>query len=113
MDLIGPMPVEPRSRTKYVLTFIDDYSGYVLVAFIRNKDATAQYFQSMARWLRPSPVIRSPLYVQTVGGNSWAKSFKRSFRPEASLIRLQFPIHSNRTVMERFNRTLLEKAEAI
>ena len=43
-DLIGPMPVEPRSRAKYVLTFIDNYSGYALVAFIRNKDATVQHF---------------------------------------------------------------------
>ena len=51
--------------------------------------------------LRPSPVIRSPLYVQTMGGNSWAKSFKCSFYPEASLIKLQFPIHPNRTVVQR------------
>ena len=43
--------------------------------------------------LRPSPVNHSPLYIQTMGGNSWAKSFKHSFRPEASLIKLQFPIH--------------------
>ena len=49
-DLIGPMPVEPCSHAKYVLTFIDDHSGYALVAFIRNKDATAQRFQSMAKW---------------------------------------------------------------
>ena len=53
-------------------------------------------------WLagpRPSPVNLSSLYIQTVGGNSWAKNFKHSFRPEASLIKLQFPIHSNRMVM--------------
>ena len=50
IDLIGPMPVEPHLRAKYVLTFIDDHSGYALVAFICNKDATAQHFQSMARW---------------------------------------------------------------
>ena len=51
--------------------------------------------------LRSSLVNHSPLYIQTMGGNSWAKSFKRSFRPEASLIRLQFPIHPNRTVVQR------------
>ena len=50
MDLIGPMPVEPCSCAKYVLTFIDNHSGYALVAFIHNKDATAQHFQSMAHW---------------------------------------------------------------
>ena len=51
-DLIGPIPVEPRLHAKYVLTFIDDHSGYALVAFICNKDATAQHFQSMALWAK-------------------------------------------------------------
>ena len=51
--------------------------------------------------LRPSLVNCSPLYIQTIEGNSWAKSFKHSFRPEASLIKLQFLIHSNRMVMQR------------
>ena len=51
--------------------------------------------------LRPLLVNCSPLYVRTMGGNSWTKSFKRSFRPEVSFIKLQFPIHPNRTVVQR------------
>ena len=46
-DLIGLMPTESRTRARYVLTFIDDYSGYALVAFIRNKDTTSQHFKAM------------------------------------------------------------------
>ena len=38
--------------------------------------------------LKPLLVNCSPLYIQTVGGNSWAKSFNHSFCPEASLIKL-------------------------
>ena len=49
-DLIGHMPMESRSRACYVLTFIDDYLGYALVTFIRNKDATSQHFQAMVFW---------------------------------------------------------------
>ena len=49
-DLVGPMPTESRTRARYVLTFIDDYSGYALVAFIRNKDATSQHFKAMVSW---------------------------------------------------------------
>ena len=51
--------------------------------------------------LRPSPVNHSPLYIQTMGENSWAKSFNCSFHSGASLIKLQFPIYSNKTVMQR------------
>ena len=49
-DLVGPMPTELCTRARYVLTFIDDYSGYALVAFIRNKDATSQHFKAMVSW---------------------------------------------------------------
>ena len=56
MDLVGPMPTESCSRARYVLTFIDDYSGYmyVLIAFICNKDATSQHFQAMVSWVETS-----------------------------------------------------------
>ena len=47
---MGPMPVEPRSQSRYILTFIDDFSGYALVAFIRTKDAFLQHFRSMVSW---------------------------------------------------------------
>ena len=39
MDLVSPFPVEPRSRARYILTFIDDYTGYALLAFLRVKSA--------------------------------------------------------------------------
>ena len=49
-DLVGPMSTESRTRACYVLTFIDDCSGYALVAFIRNKDTTSQHFKAMVSW---------------------------------------------------------------
>jgi hypothetical protein len=49
-DLIGPMPTESQSLAHYVLTFINDYSGYSLVAFLRSKDATSQHFKAMVTW---------------------------------------------------------------
>ena len=100
-DLIGPMPVEPRSHAKYGPTFIDDHSGYALVAFIRNKDATVQHFQSMACWAETFTSQSLTSVRSDCGGNSWAKSFKRSFCPEALHIKLQFPIHPNKMVVQR------------
>jgi hypothetical protein len=49
-DLIGPIPTESRSRACYVITFIDDHSGYSLVAFLHCKDPTSQHFQAMVTW---------------------------------------------------------------
>ena len=36
-DLVSPFPVEPCSRARYILTFVDDFTGYALVAFLRVK----------------------------------------------------------------------------
>ena len=49
-NLVGPMPTESCTRARYVLTFIDNYLGYALVVFIRNKDATSQHFKAMVFW---------------------------------------------------------------
>ena len=50
IDVVGPMLVEPRSRSHYILTFIDDFSDYALVTFIHIKDAVLQHFRSMVSW---------------------------------------------------------------
>ena len=49
-DLVGPIPTVSHTCAHYLLSFIDDYSGYALVAFIRNKDATSQHFRAMVSW---------------------------------------------------------------
>ena len=49
-DLISPFPVEPHSHARYILMFIDDFTGYALVAFLRVKSATKLHFQNMVSW---------------------------------------------------------------
>ena len=49
-DVVGPMPVEPHSQSRYILTFIDDFSSYALVVFVCTKDAVPQHFRSMVFW---------------------------------------------------------------
>ena len=49
-DLVGPMPTESRSHACYVLTCIDDYSGFAVVAFLCTKDAVSLHFKLMVSW---------------------------------------------------------------
>ena len=49
-DVVGSMPVEPCLWSQYILTFIDNFSDYALVAFICTKDAVPQHFCSMVFW---------------------------------------------------------------
>ena len=50
MDLIGPFPVEPWSCACYILTFIDDFTGYALLTFLQVKSAVKLHFQNMVSW---------------------------------------------------------------
>ena len=49
-DMVGPMPIEPCLWSYYILTFIDDFSDYALVAFICIKDAVLQHFCNIVSW---------------------------------------------------------------
>ena len=67
--------------------------------------ATKTQLHSISRlWylgLKPLLVTRSPLYIQTEGGNSWLGNYNRSSIPEVSLTRHLFLIHPNKTVVQR------------
>jgi hypothetical protein len=81
-DLVGPMPTESRSRARYVLTFIDDYLGYSLVAFLRSKDATSQHFKAMVTWAETFTGHSLTSVCSDRGGNSWLENYNRSSSPE-------------------------------
>lgn len=60
-DVCGPMQVESIGRKKYLLTFIDAYSKYCEVAFIREKsdvtEAAMHFIERMKNKLKKKPVI--------------------------------------------------------
>ena len=107
------MPVEPCSHVKYVLTFINDHSGYALVAFICNKDATAQHFQSMAHWAKTF-ISQSLTSVCSDQGEFLDKELQMFFLSRGITHQTSVPHTPQQNGhAKRFNRTLLEKAEAI
>ena len=114
MDLIGPMPVEPRSCAKYVLIFIDDHFDYALVVFICNKDATAQHFQSMARWAETFTGQLLTSVHSDCGREFLGKELQTFFSSRGITHQTSIPHTPQQNGhAERFNQTLLEKAEAI
>ena len=44
-DIVGPLPVSYPQRHRYLVTFLDDYSRHVFVAFMRHKSDVKQAFQ--------------------------------------------------------------------
>ena len=114
MDLVGPMPVEPCLSAKYVLTFIDDNSGYALVVFICNKDTTAQHFQFMACWAKTFTGQLLTSVCSDYGREFLGKELQLFFLSRGITYQTSVShILQQNGCAERFNQTLLEKAEVI
>ena len=56
-DVCGPMQIDSKGGSKYMVTFIDDYSRYVTVYFIKNKSEVLTKFKEYVT------------YVENQGGN--------------------------------------------
>ena len=97
-NVVGPMPMKPHLQSYCILTFIDNFSGYALVAFICTKDTVPQHL-AWFPGLRPLLVTCSPLFILTEEGNFWVKTYNHSSHPEVSLIRPPFPILLSRMVV--------------
>ena len=52
IDLIGSMPMEPHSCTRYILTFIDDCTEYALLSFLWAKLDCLSNFHNMVSWAK-------------------------------------------------------------
>ena len=51
-DLAGPISPISREKSRYVISFVDDYSGFIMVYFLKSKNeavnATAKYLADVA-----------------------------------------------------------------
>ena len=43
-DISGPVPVTSMNRSRYILTFIDDFSRYTWVFFLKKKSEVCDFF---------------------------------------------------------------------
>ena len=113
-DLVGLMPTKSRSHAHYVLTFNDDYSGFAVVVFLHTKDAVLQHFKSMVSWAETSMDHLLTSVCSDQGGKFMTRTLQ-SFFQSRGITHQTFVSHTPQQngYAERFNGTLLEKAEAI
>jgi len=98
----------------YVLTFIDDYSGFAVVAFLCTKDAVSQHFKLMVSWAKTSTGHVLASVCSDRGGEFMAGTLQSFFQSRGITHQTSVPHTPQQNChAERFNRTLLEKAEAI
>jgi len=112
-DLVDPFPVESRVRSRYILTLIDDFSGFAVVAFLHNKDDAAVRFPDMVRWCETftGSTLTS---VRSDRGGEFMGRLQMFFSAGGVTHQMSAPhVLQQNGCAERFNCTMLEKAKAM
>ena len=113
-DLCGPMQVETASGSKYMLTFIDDFSRFTVVYFLTRKSEVLEKFQEFANVYEKSFANKiqelSVLTIRSDNGGEY-KSDKFTEYCRSKGINRQFTnpdTPQQNGVSERYNRTIME-----
>ena len=72
-DLCGPMQVDSSGGSRYMLTFIDDYSRYTHVCFLKKKSEVLQKFKQFVAY--SENMCNSRVEKLSIYGNN-LKSFR-------------------------------------
>jgi hypothetical protein len=109
-DVIGKMPCESIGGSAYILTVLDDFSGYSAVACVRRKSDVGDAFAAiLATWARQteSRVKR----VRTDGGSEFLGEFKSTLH-DKGIVHERSVRHTPHSA-ERYNRTLMERTRSM
>jgi hypothetical protein len=107
-------PILSHSHAKWMITFIDDASGFSALHFLRSKADAVIALQSLITWAEAQTGYRLRSIRSDRGGeyiNQSLRTFLSSRGIEHQTSVLRTPQQNGRA--ERFNRTILEKSEAM
>ena len=111
-DVCGPMSVSSLGGSKYFVTFIDEYSGYVTVVSMSKKSDVQSHFKKYQAWLerRYDCVIK---VLHCDGGGEYQAL--DGYLALLGIERLRLPPYSPQQngMAERTNRTLVECAKSM
>lgn len=109
IDLCGPMRTESQGGARYFVTFIDDYTRWCEVYFMRNKDKVFEKFREYMKYTEKY-TGRKIKAVQSNNGREFCNSAMDAlFKKHGIHRRLTIPHTPQQNgVAERKNRTLVE-----
>lgn len=113
-DVCGPFQIESHQRKRYFLTFIDVYSGYTTVEFIREKGEVPDKAIEFLNFVN-TQFKRYPKVFRTDRGSEYLNGKLRNYLKEKG-IKTQCTVGyapQQNGVAERKNRTLMEAARSM
>jgi transposase InsO family protein len=113
-DVCGPMQTNSVSGKKYLLTFIDDFSRYAVIYFLREKSEVLEKFKEFVQFVK-TKFNKTPKIIRSDrGGEYCGHQFKNFLKEEGIQQQLTAPYSPQQNgIAERKNRTLMEMARCM
>ena len=113
-DVCGPMPTQSIGGNKYFVTFIDDYSRYCKVYFMKYKSEVFNKFKEFESTTTNECGCSIGTLRTDNGGEYLSKEFDSYLQSKGINHELSAPYSpAQNGVAERFNRTLMESARTM
>ena len=111
-DLAGPMSIESREKSRYAIVFVDDYTGYVFVYFLKNKSDT---INAMKKFLADTAQYGKIKRFRSDNGTEFTSENVKNLLIENQIkceYTAPYSAHQNGTA-ERMWRTLFEMGRCL
>lgn len=113
-DLCGPMENESIGRSRYMLTFIDDFSKKVFCYFLRQKSDAFERFIEFKAMVENQTGKRIKIIRSDKGTEYIPEKFNKYLAKEGIQHQLTCPYTAQQNgVTERYNRTIVERARCL
>ena len=113
-DVCGPLQVESKGGSKYMLTFTDDYSRYSTVYFLKSKSEVLPKFMEFVNFTEKNTGYQIKMIRSDNGGEYISTDFD-SFCTKKGISRQFTSPYSpaQNGTAERLNRTIIESARSM
>ena len=113
-DVMGPMKTKTPGGSRFVLSFVDDFSGFVTVYFLKAKSEVASRFIEYKREMEQQCGLLIKIIRTDNGGEFKNKRFASYCKDNSIIHQKTVPYSPQQNgVAERMNRTIVEKARSM
>ena len=113
-DVCGPMSESSIGGSRYYVTFIDDFTKYTVVYFLKNKSQVLEKFKDFHSYAKNVSGKGIKVIRTDNGGEYCSKEFDSFLKDNGIVHQLTVPYNpAQNGVAERMNRTVMESARAM
>jgi hypothetical protein len=113
-DVCGPMSVSSFGGSRYYVSFIDDYTRYTRVYFLKSKDEVLEKFKEFDNFTKNVTGKGIKILRTDNGGEYCSNAFDTYLKERGITHQLTAPYNpAQNGVAERMNRTIVESARSM